>query len=190
MQKHPNEYYIAGIASGNSVVLLEIYDAFLPLVKKFVQKENGSITDAEDVFNQALMQLYARLKTKHIDIKSTFEGYLFTTCKNLWRRELNKKSKMRVTNDEVLEHKVITTEDDDAIFEEEAQWELFEEKFQALSDNCKNVLKLHLQKLSAREIMGKLNYASETTVRQRIFKCKSSLIKKIRSDVRFKNHVL
>ena len=185
MQKHPNSHYIDGIAKGDNATLLDIYNSFLPQVKKFVRKENGSNSDAEDVFNQALMQLFARLKVTHIEIKSTFEGYLFTTCKNIWRRELNKKARLRVTNDDVLEHTVITNDDEQAD-EEQEQWKLYEEKFQELSENCKKVLKLHLQKLSAKAIMEKMEYSSETTVRQRIFKCKSSLIKIIRSDRRYR----
>lgn len=184
MQKQDNSYYINGIANGDNRVLSEIYTEFLPYIKRYVIKENGTSHDAEDVFNQVLIQFFARLKVKRFEIQSTFEGYLFTACKNTWRRELNKKSKQRVTNDEYTEHISEATNFSQAIQEQE-MWELYEEKFLELSENCSRILKLHLEKVSGKAIMEKLGYASETTVRQRIFKCKSSLIKAIRSDKRY-----
>ncbi len=186
MQKRENSYYTQGILSGDNKVLVEMYQEFLPLVKRFVMREKGSEADAEDVFNQVLMQLFARMKVKQFEINSTFEGYLFTACKNIWRRELNKKSKARVTNDEYAEHISEASDFSRAILEQE-MWELYEDHFAGLSENCKEVLSLHLKKVSGKEIMEKLNYASEVTVRQRIFKCKSSLIKKIKSDIRYRN---
>lgn len=185
MQKKSNTYYTEGIASGDDKVLLEIYNDFLPMVKRFVMKEGGGASDAEDVFNQVLMQLYARMKVKRFEIQSTFEGYLFTACKNIWRREFNKKVKTRVTNESYVEHMNRTEDAARAILEQE-KWELFQDKFEQLSENCKKVLQLHLDKVSGKEIMKRLDYASESTVRQRIFKCKSSLIKQIRSDKRYR----
>lgn len=185
MQRHSNTYYIDGVASGNDKVLLEIYNDFLPMVKRFVLKEGGVVSDAEDVFNQVLMQLYARMKVRRFEIQSTFEGYLFTACKNIWRREFNKKIKTRVTNESYIEHMDRTEDAARAILEQE-KWELFQEKFEQLSENCKKILKLHLEKVSGKEIMKRLEYASESTVRQRIFKCKSSLTKRIRGDKRYR----
>jgi RNA polymerase sigma factor (sigma-70 family) len=185
MQKHSNTYYTEGIASGDDKVLLEIYNDFLPMVKRFVKKEAGGASDAEDVFNQVLMQLYARMKVKHFEIESTFEGYLFTACKNIWRREFNKKIKTRVTNESYVEHMDRTEDGARAILEQE-KWELFQDRFEQLSENCKKILQLHLEKVSGKEIMKRLDYASESTVRQRIFKCKSSLVKQIRNDKRYR----
>lgn len=185
MQKQDNSYYINGIANGDNKVLLDIYDEFLPYVKKYVFRENGTIHDAEDVFNQVLVQFFTRLRTQRIELRSTFESYLLTACKNIWRRELNKKKREWVTNDGYVEHISEATNFAQAIMEQE-MWELYEEKFKELSENCSRVLKLHLEKVPGKIIMGKLGYASESTVRQRIFKCKSSLIKAIQSDKRYR----
>lgn len=184
MQKQANSYYIQGLSSRDNTVFQNIYEEFLPIVKRYVLKEGGAEADAEDVFNQVLMQLYARMKVRPFEIQSTFEGYLFTACKNIWRREFNRKIKERVTKESYTEQ-VSKIEDTARAILEQEKWELFQEKFKELSENCLKILELHLAKLSGREIMERLGYASETTVRQRIFKCKSSLIKKIRADKRY-----
>ena len=178
-----NEYFIEGILNSDEKVVSEIYSSFFPKCLHFVIQNRGNYTDAEDVFQKVLMQISARIKLRELKkINSTFEGYIFTACKNLWRRELNKRK--RVTNHETVELVSEETDMAKALLEQE-RWELFKEKIEELSDNCKEVLKMFLQKKTYLEIMTKLSYSSETVVRQRVFKCKSKLIKIIRSDDRF-----
>ncbi len=181
-----NNYFIQGILNANEKTIAEIYTRFFPKVVQFVHQNKGQKVDAEDVFQKVLMQISARIRCRELQvIHSTFEGYLFTACKNLWRRELNKR-KNRVTNDGVIE--LVSDESDMAYaLLEQERWELFREKLNQLSENCKQVLILFLKKVSYADIVDQLSYASETVVRQRVFKCKTKLIKVIKADIRFQN---
>ncbi|AXG68590.1 RNA polymerase sigma factor [Kordia sp. SMS9] len=174
-------YFIEGLRTGDKTVLQEVYNRFFSKVKTFVLRNNGAITDAEDVFHNALIQLYIRLKNRELVIKSSFEAYLFTTCKNLWRRELNKK---RVTKSKVVELEDKETENAFALLEQE-QWELYIEKFQLLSENCRKVLTLLFNGISYDEIVNTFSYASKVVARQRVFKCKTKLTKLIQEDDKF-----
>lgn len=184
MQK--SDYFIKGILESDEKVVAEIYNLFFPKVLSFVYKNNGQQEDAEDVFQKALLQISARIKLRKLEvIHTSFEAYLFTACKNLWRRELNNKQK-GVTNDGVKE--LVSDELDmaHALLEQE-RWELFREKLEHLSDNCKQVLNLFLKKVPYDQIVEKLGYTSETVARQRVFKCKAKLIEMIKADKRFRN---
>lgn len=174
-------YFTEGLRTGEEKVLQEIYDRFFLKVKRFVLQNKGDATDAEDIFHNALIQLYVRLKKRELIIKSSFEAYLFTTCKNLWRRELNKK---RVTNPEVLELEDKHLESATALIEQE-QWELYIEKFQLLSENCRKILSLLFNGTSYDEIVDTFSYASKVVARQRVFKCKAKLTKLIQEDTKF-----
>ncbi len=184
MQQNPDEYYLDGILGNKNLVLLDIYKEFLPGIKRFVIREGGGPDEAEDVFNQALTDIFARLKNDGIQIHKSFSSYLFVTCRNLWRKECAKKIKERVTKETFSEHMDKTTTEETV--REQERWALFEEKFAELSEKCREILGLHLKKISGREIMERLGYASETTVRQRIFKCKSRLVQLVRTDRRYK----
>ncbi|WP_343914417.1 sigma-70 family RNA polymerase sigma factor [Aquimarina litoralis] len=174
-----------GILDSNERVVAEIYSSFFPKVLGFVLNNKGQIADAEDIFQKVLMQISIRIRCRELQtINSTFEAYLFTACKNLWRRELNLRK--RVTNRNIKEQVSEETDMAYALLEQE-RWELFKEKLEQLSDNCRQVLALFLSKVSYGEIVEKLSYASETVARQRVFKCKAKLIKIIKSDERFKN---
>ncbi|MEM6719277.1 MAG: RNA polymerase sigma factor [Bacteroidota bacterium] len=174
-------HFIEGLRTGDKTVLQEIYNRFFLKVKTFVLQNNGAVNDAEDVFHNALIQLYIRLKNRELVIKSSFEAYLFTTCKNLWRRELNKK---RVTKSKVVELEDKETENAFALLEQE-QWELYIEKFQLLSENCRKVLTLLFNGTSYDEIVKIFSYASKVVARQRVFKCKAKLTKLIQEDEKF-----
>ncbi len=181
-----SDYYIQGIFNSDESVITEIYQNFFPKVAKFIRQNKGQQEDVEDIFQKALLQISARIKVRKLEVVHTsFEAYFFTACKNLWRRELNKR-KREVTNDRVPE--LVSDESDMAYaLLEQERWELFKEKLETLSGNCKEVLTLFLKKVSYADIVKKLSYSSETVARQRVFKCKAKLIETIKSDNRFKN---
>jgi RNA polymerase sigma factor (sigma-70 family) len=180
-----NSFYLKALLNNDSKIIKAIYEDNFYKVKSFIMKNSGQQQDAEDIFQKALMQLAVRYKKERFVIKSSFDAYLFTVCKNLWRRELNK-SKTRVTNYKLVELKDDNQEIALAVLEQK-RWELFTESLELISENCKQILKLFFAKISYAEIMNRFNYNSETVVRQRVFKCKNSLKEHVKKDKRFKN---
>jgi len=180
-----NTHFLNALVQGDSKVILSIYKDCFPTIRKFVIQNSGNTEDAEDVFQKALLQISIRYKREKFEIKSTFHGYLYVVCKNLWRRELNK-SKQRVTNDGVIE--LVNEEKDQAMaLLEQKRHELFREKLQMISENCKKILTLFFAKIPYIQIAKEHNYSSETVVRQRVFKCKKQLISLIEKDERFES---
>jgi RNA polymerase sigma factor (sigma-70 family) len=179
-----NSFYLKALLDSDSKTIKAIYEDNFYKVKSFVTKNSGQQQDAEDIFQKALMQLAVRYKKEKFEIKSSFEAYLFSVCKNLWRRELNK-SKFRVTNNAIIELKDDNQDIALAVLEQK-RWELFSESLELISENCKQILKLFFAKTSYAEIRDKFNYNSETVVRQRVFKCKNSLKEYVKKDKRFK----
>ena len=179
-----NTQYLTSLVNGDSKLLDLLYKRVFPKVISFIRKNKGQLQDAEDIFQKALLQIALRYKREAFAINSSFEAYLFTACKNLWRRELNK-SKLRVTNEKVIERAHIETEIALGIIEQK-RWELFTEKIEQLSVNCQQILSLFFKKTPYNQIAKQMNYNSELVVRQRVFKCKAKLTSLIKNDSRFK----
>lgn len=165
--------YLEGLRTGDEKIIKAIYTSMFPKVRHFVLKNEGTHQDADEVFQNALYQLSIRLKVSNIEIKSSFDAYLFTVCKNLWRKELNSKKRW-VRNEEVMTLRSEESNHSEAIITQE-RWDLFEEKLQLLSPNCKELLKDYFKKVSYDRIVKKFKYASENVAFQRIFKCKKRL---------------
>ena len=175
--------FLKALIEGDSDKIVVIYKDNFSAVKKFVLQNKGDVADAEDVFQKALLQITVRYKRQEFQINTSFNAYLYTVCKNLWRRELNK-SKNKVTNNEVIE---LVSEDKDSslAYLELKRQELFVKKLGEISENCKRILTLFFAKTPYSEIVESTDYNSETVVRQRVFKCKKKLTELIKSDVKY-----
>ncbi|WP_299888110.1 sigma-70 family RNA polymerase sigma factor [uncultured Lacinutrix sp.] len=170
--------YIEGLLAGDETVIKEIYAKLYPKIKRYVISARGNEDDALDVFHDALMYFMTQ-KGKTSEILS-FEPYFFTVSKNLWKKTLNSKViKKEVTT-------LIDKETNLSLFVlEQNCFDLYIEKFNKLSLNCKEVLNLYFNGLSYDDIVKEKDYASINTVRQRVFKCRSKLIKLIKADAQY-----
>ena len=187
MSRKKATYSLESLINGDEREIELIYQQIFPKVLRYVLLNNGQRADAEDVFHDALLQLVARSKVQKFEIKSSFEAYLYTACKNLWRRALNN-SKKRVIKDDIIELPSREEEDMSYAVLEQELWEFYNEKFRELSESCRKVLELRIiQDLPYDEIMERLSYASENVVWQRVFRCLSKLRALIQSDPRYKN---
>ena len=179
----PPETYLIALISNDVKVINTIYKENYGKVFNFIVKNKGQKEDVDDVFQKALLQLAVRYKKSPFTIKTTFQAYFFTVCKNLWRRELNLQKRM-VTNSKVVELVDDNTDIAMATLEQE-RWELFSEYFEKLSENCRQVLSLFFKKVGYAYIVEQFGYNTETVARQRVFKCKNRLKELISKDNRF-----
>lgn len=182
-----DQYFLQSLIKGDNVGIGNMYTQLYPKVKSYILKRDGNEEEAKDIMQKALLQLSVRAQDPNFTIASTFEGYFMTICKNLWIREA-KKLKLRVTNDTIF---TLLGEDEDleiamSTYEQE-KWELFREKLHTISENCKELLLLFFNKTPYKKIAAIKKYASENTVKQRIFKCKAKLKEAIQADKRYKD---
>jgi RNA polymerase sigma factor (sigma-70 family) len=179
--KH-DEKYLEALVNNDSGITLEIYTNFYPKIASFILKNKGKSEDAQDVFQDALIYLIYVYKEKSIQINS-FEAYLFTICKNIWRRRLkNKKEWVMKDGTYPLVDKV--TNMSSFILEQQRQ-ELYNENFTKLSGNCKDVLTLYFNTTNYEDLLETFSYNSIDVARQRVFKCRKKLTQLIQRDNRY-----
>ncbi|MDY8134898.1 sigma-70 family RNA polymerase sigma factor [Aquimarina sp. 2201CG5-10] len=175
--------FIKALIQGDDIIISEIYTRFFAKTLRFVLQNKGTHDQARDIFQESLLYIIIGVQKRNLNI-NCFEAYLMTVSKNMWRRELEKQKKR------VIKEGITTLVDKDTDFAmfmlEQEQMQLYREKFEKLSDNCKEILSLFFNDVSYENIIEELSYANINTARQRIFKCKSKLIKLIKSDTRFK----
>lgn len=178
-----NLRYLNALVQRDSKEIDKLYRENFPGVRNFVIQNKGNKEDAEDIFQKALLQLAVRYRKEKFTIHTSFEAYLFTTCKNLWRRELNR-SKKEVTKEYPLEQESETTDMAMALLEQQ-RWELYQECLEQISENCKKILRMFFAKTSYSKIVEIMGYTTETVARQRVFKCKTKLKQLITEDQRY-----
>ncbi len=179
-----NQRYLLGLKNQTGEVLREIYDKYLPGIVAYIVKNSGEEQDAEDVFHDALIVIYRKVKDDSLDLSSSFYTYLFAICKNLWLKKLNRKKRQSGVTIENAE--VLTNENDaEQAIETTERFALYREKFQLLGEDCQRLLQLFFDKKSMEEIAEAMGFGSEGYARKRKCQCKDKLTKLIREDERF-----
>ncbi len=174
---------LVNIVNGDPKTLDTLYTVLYPKIVSFILKNSGSEDDAADVFQKALLQLSVRFRKEGLDIDNV-EGYIFSICKNLWRRQLN--TKKTVSIEDGIYHLKDESRDLAEATVEQERWELFRKYLQKLKGKCKEVLQLFFSHHSGKEIAAALDYNSELIARQQVYKCKKKLTEAIQMDATFK----
>ena len=80
-RKQTENDYLRAIKNRNDVLIQEIYNQFLGKVVGFVIANNGTKTDAKDIFDKAVYQISAWLEREDFTINSTFGGFCLRPVK-------------------------------------------------------------------------------------------------------------
>ncbi len=179
-----NTNFIQKLSDGDSHTISLLYRSTYPKVKKFIMTNRGTKEDAEDIFQKAILQVALRYKKEKNEVSGSVEGYIFTICKNLWRREIAYKKTTSI-EDNYIQIRDDANDFSNALLEQK-KWELFYNTLQKIEGNCKKILDLYFAKETYSEIKKTFDYTSESVARQRVFKCKKKLESLIKKDDRFK----
>ncbi len=175
-----SKIYIEALINNNEPLIKEIYDLVFPKVKKFIINNGGDLEDVQDIFHDALIYIIAVQKENDLKIQS-FEAYIFTICKNMWKRASKKR---------VMKSEFPTLTDDGSDLEsfilEQECFEFYIEKFQLLSENCQEILSEYFNGQSYEDLMIEHSYSTINTIRQRVYKCRVKLTNLIKKDLRYK----
>lgn len=175
--------YIEGLLNKNSKTIELIYQTFASKIQRYVIGKGGSIEDAKDVFQDALMLIYKKSQSPDFKLTSQFYTYLFGICRHLYDRKRKKKSNNNVTI--IDDNRFIDEYDiENAILKQEKHT-LYELNFQKLGIFCQQLLSLFYAKTSMQEIATQLNLKNEHTARTRKYRCQKKLEEFIKSDTRF-----
>jgi len=173
-----------GIIVGNEAIIKSFYKENLSYIRKYILRNSGSEEDVEDVFQDAFIILYEKLKVNSLDLNSSLRTYFFSVCKNIWRNRLRKAKNLIIDNDVIGDNEELDTSTEDEIENKEKE-HIYRKYFLALSTTCREVLGFVFDGLSMKHIAKKTGYA-EGYVRKKKFDCKKHLIEMIENDSSFK----
>jgi len=179
------EAILEGLKTSDSNVLEYVYKKYFPIVRFFVIKNSGTDEDAKDVFQEAIILVYKRLKDGTLDLTCAFKTYLYSVCRILWLRQLEKR---KVRSEVVADNQVYVQLEDgiEGQVEEQEQFRIYQKHFQLLHKDCQEILQLFLKKVPLKEIAQKMSIKSDKYLKKRKYDCKEALIKRIQNDPDYK----
>lgn len=156
------------ISHGDEKALDYLYRKYYKMMTSVVIKNNGTEQEAKDIYQDALIVFWQKVIGNELILTSKISTYLYSICLNLWRKELDRKS--RLTNEE--------QENEAAYFDDDSKeiGAIVRECIDQLGDTCKKILMYYyFDDMSMQDIADKLGLANIDTAKTKKYKCKKRL---------------
>ncbi len=162
------------ISRGDERALDDLYRKYYKMMTGIIIKNNGTEEEAKDIYQDALIVFWQKVISNQLVLTSKISTYLYSVCLNLWRKELDRKS--RETNDD--------QDFDFAYFDEDTKEReaIIRECINQLGDTCKKILMYYyFDDMSMQDIAEKLGFSSVDTAKTKKYKCKKRLDSLVRA---------
>ncbi len=185
MKLPSNSDLIKGIRNHDSSVLEHVYNTHYPIIEGYITHNQGSREQARDIFQDAMIIVYKRIKSNELELTCKFGTYLYAICKNIWMQERKK----YLQRTQKLREQPLEVNDpgpaDDPLLQNHLT-DLFNKHFDALSKDCQKILSMYFNNFSVEDIRAAMNYKDLHHTADRKYRCKKSLINRIVNDPLFK----
>ena len=186
MKNYSDLKIIDGIRKQDPDLLQYLYDKYYTLIRSMVETNWGDPEDAKDVFQEAIILIYRKMKNETFQLSSSFKTYLYSICWYIWMKERRSREH---EGERIDEYKYLENNPESLSVEYELhrQYKLYQQHLKKLPKDCRKILKMYLKEQSPEKIAKKLGLKSENYVKKRKYICKELLSKAIKNDKRFKD---
>jgi RNA polymerase sigma factor (sigma-70 family) len=172
-----------GLRKRDNRVLEYIYKNTFNAVKQLVVHNAGSDSDAEDIFQEALIVIFKKLKEEpDFKLTSAFSTYIYSISRLMWLKHLRQIKKIDIDplNRDMEER--IEFEEPLPVEDKDLRMAIYQRTLLRIPEDCQKILRLTAQDITSKEIARQLGFRSEGYVRKRRHFCKEYLVTKIKED--------
>ncbi len=164
---------LAAISKGEESALDYLYKKYYRMMTKIVISNSGSEQEAKDIYQDALIVFWQKVMSGNLVLTSKISTYLYSICLNLWRKELDRKS--RISGEEKDTPVYMD-------FEREERKKIINQCINELGDTCNKILTyFYFDGMSMTDIAERLGFANTDTAKTKKYKCKKRLDNLVRS---------
>ena len=179
---------LQGLVINDRKAIETLYKENYKTVQSLIINNNGTTDDARDIFQEAMIVLYEKVKTGSFELNCQIKTYLYSVSRRLWLKRLQQIHKYSGEVDSVAE--VIPVEEElEAQEQRNAEFQTMEKSMASLGEPCKSLLEAYyLQKKSMTEIAAGFGYTNAENAKNQKYKCLMRLKKLFFAQ--YKNQVL
>ncbi len=172
---------LADIARGDRRATTEVYNEYVDLITRWIQKNGGTATDAADVYQEAIMVLFEKAHDEAFRLSCRIGTYLFAVSKYIWYKKLQQQQKAPSSlGDAGADEKEDWAYEDDikAHNERENHYQQLNDALSQLGEPCSSLLKAfyHHDK-SMQQIAAEFGYSNPDNAKTQKYKCLERLRK-------------
>jgi RNA polymerase sigma factor (sigma-70 family) len=162
---------LEGLARNDKQSVETIYKQNYNMVQTLVINNNGSPEDAKDIFQEAMIVLYEKVKSGSFELNCQLKTYVYSVCRRLWLKRLSQLQKI-APEVESSEEVVPVEEELETHEQRNADFLLMEKAMHNLGEPCRSLLEAYyLQKKSMVEIAGNFGYTNADNAKNQKYKC-------------------
>lgn len=162
---------LKGLAENDKESIETIYRMNYTMIQTFVLNNNGSVDDARDIFQEAMVVLYEKSKATTFSLTCQIRTYVYSICRRLWLKRLQALSKFSVQV-ENLEETVPVEEEIEEHEKANNDFILMEHAMGKIGEPCKSLLDAYyLQKKNMQEIAIEFGYTNADNAKTQKYKC-------------------
>ena len=95
-----DEEVLSGIRAADRMLIEHLYDRYLPGIIRLVKRNNGSESEARDIFQEVVIVLFRKANDGEFRLTSSLQTYILVVCRNLWRKKLRNHREVELLEDE------------------------------------------------------------------------------------------
>lgn len=161
------------IKQGDESALDYLYKKNFKMMTKMVMNNSGTEDEAKDIYQDALIVFWQKAVSGNLILSSKISTFIYSICQNLWRKELERKSKL---SSEEKDGSVINDID------KRERIEIINRSISLLGETCRKILTYYyFDNLSMSDIAEKMGFANADTSKTKKYKCKKELDELIKS---------
>ncbi len=163
---------IKKIEEGDEAAIDFLYQKYYKMMVNMIIKNNGTEEEARDIFQDALIVFWQKVRFKSLVLTSKISTYLYSICRNLWLKELEHKKRLSYEKKDDIQNLTI---------EADERKKIIHQCINDLGETCQKVLTLYyFDGLSMKEIAKELAFSNADTAKTKKYKCKKALDKLVK----------
>lgn len=168
---------ILGILNNSESALKKLYVAYFPMVLQLIINNNGNEDDAKDIYQEAIIVLYNKVKAGNFELSSKLKTYIYSICRRLWLKRLAQLNRYGGDIHDFQEHLPVDDEVE-LLNDRDIQFGKMQAALLLLGEPCKTIMEdFYIHNRSMQEICERFGYTNADNAKTQKYKCLQRLKK-------------
>ena len=170
-QENNEQVLLAGLASNDRLAVETIYRENYKMVQALILNNNGNADDAKDIFQEAMIILYEKVRSGTFELNCQIKTYVYAVCRRLWLKRLQQLNRYSPSV-EGLEAAVPVEEEIEDHEKRNVEFEMMDKAISGLGEPCKSLIEAYyLQSQTMQEIADNFGYTNADNAKNQKYKC-------------------
>lgn len=169
--QHDEQALLEGLAASDRKAVETLYQDNFNMVQTLIINNNGSADDAKDIFQEAMIVLYEKVRSGTFELNCQVKTFVYSVSRRLWLKRLQQQNRYSAPGDS-MENVVAVEEDLEQHEQRNAEFDMMENAINHLGEPCKSLLEAYyLQKKNMQVIAANFGYTNADNAKNQKYKC-------------------